>query len=111
MRKTTLQMTKARIKRGRTRQVYYCVTVPKPGGGRTRRFFNFSPDGKREAQTFLHLAKQQQANYGAAAFSISDRLRAEAVECAGKLAEVGIHSLAPPISSSCTCGRTRSLLA
>ena len=92
MRTTTLQMTKARIKRGRAKQLYYCVTIPKPGGGRTRRFFNFSPEGKREAQTFLHLAKQQQANYGAAAFSISDRLRAEAVECARKLAEVG-HTL------------------
>ncbi len=92
MRRTRLRMTKARIKRGRAKQLYYCVTIPKPTGGRTRRFFAFSPQGKREAQTFLDLAKQQQANYGTAAFSISDRLRAEAAECAGRLAEVG-HSL------------------
>ena len=92
MRKTALRITKARIKRGRRSQLYYCVTIPKPGGGRTRRFFNFAPEGKREAQTFLHLAKQQQSNYGTAAFSISDRLRAEAVECSEKLAAVG-HTL------------------
>ncbi len=89
MRKTKLRITKARVKRGRISHRYYCVTVPKPGRGRTRRFFAFTPEGKREAQTFLHLATQQQANYGTAAFSISDRLRAEAAECAAKLGTVG----------------------
>ena len=89
MRKTTLQITKAKITRGRRKQLYHCVTLPKPGGGRTRRFFKFTPEGKREAETFLQMAKQQQANYGTAAFSISDGLRSEAVECARKLAESG----------------------
>jgi integrase len=65
------------------------VTVPKLGGGRTRRFFSFSPEGKRHAKTFLQIAQQQQANYGTAAFSISERLRIEAAECASKLQPVG----------------------
>lgn len=89
MRKTTLKITKAKITRGRKRELYHCVTLPKPGGGRTRRFFKFTPEGKREAETFLQMAKQQQANFGTAAFSISDGLRSEAVECARKLAESG----------------------
>ena len=84
--------TTVKIKRGRRKQPYYCVTLPKHGGGRTRRFFKFTPEGKREAETFLQLAKQQQSNYGTAAFSISDALRAEAVQCSRKLGEFG-HSL------------------
>jgi len=90
MRTTTLRLTKSGIKRGgRRRQLYHCVTIPKPGGGRTRRFFPFTPEGKREAQTFLLLAKRQQSNYGTAAFSISDSLRTEAVQCSQKLGEAG----------------------
>src|SRR5947207_14520515 len=92
VRKTTIRRTTVTIKRGRTTQRYYCVTLPKYSGGRTRRFFTFTPEGKREADTFLQLAKQQQSNYGTAAFSISDALRAEAVQCASKLGEFG-HSL------------------
>jgi len=92
MRTTTLRITKAKIKRGRKKELYHCVTLPKPGGGRTRRFFKFTPEGKREAETFLQMAKQQQANYGTAAFSISDGLRSEAVECARKLEPFG-HTL------------------
>jgi integrase len=90
---TRLHITKIRIKRGRRKELYHCVTVPKSGGhGRTRRFFKFTTEGKLEAETFLQMAKQQQANYGTAAFSISDALRAETVECAKKLAAGG-HSL------------------
>ena len=89
MRKTTLRIGKARVKRGRTRETYYCATIPKPGGGRTRRFFKFTPEGKREAETFLQMAKVQQTNFGTAAFSISDALRTEAIQCANKLAEKG----------------------
>jgi integrase len=92
MRKTTIRRTTVKIKRGRTIQRYHCVTLPKYGGGRTRRFFKFTPEGKREADTFLQLAKQQQSNYGTAAFSISEALRAEAVQWASKLGEFG-HSL------------------
>jgi integrase len=93
MRKTEIKITKPKIKRkGGRIDRRYCVTLPKPGGGRTRHFFKCTPEGKREANTFLQLAKQQQSNYGTAAFSISDALRSEAVHCASKLAEVG-HTL------------------
>jgi integrase len=92
MRKTTLRIGKAKVKRGRAYETYYCVTLPKPGRGRTRRFFKFTPEGKREAQTFLDVAKVQHANFGTAAFSISDALRSEAVHCASRLAEKG-HTL------------------
>src|SRR5438046_4579859 len=93
MRKTEIKITRPKIKRkGGRIDRRYCVTLPKPGGGRTRRFFKFTPEGKREAETFLQLAKQQESNYGAAAFSISDALRSEAVQCANRLAEVG-HTL------------------
>src|SRR6516164_4439026 len=74
MRKTTLALTKTKVNGRR----YYCVTLPKLGGGRKRRFFQ----DKAEAQTFLQLAQVQQENYGTAALSISDALRVEAIECA-----------------------------
>src|SRR5438046_10427830 len=93
MRKTEIKITRPKIKRkGGRIDRRYCVTLPKPGGGRTRRFFEFTTEGKREANTFLQLAKQQQSNYGNAAFSISDALRSEAVQCASMLAEIG-HTL------------------
>ena len=92
MRQTTIRRTTFKVKREKTTERYYCVTLPKYGGGRTRRFFKFTSEGKREADAFVQLAKQQQSNYGTAAFSISDGLRAEAVQCAGKLSEFG-HSL------------------
>src|SRR5438046_3103181 len=93
MRKTEIKITRPKIKRkGGRIDRRYCVTLPKHGGGRTRHFFKFTPEGKREAETFLQLAKQQQSNYGTAAFSISDALRAEAVQCSRKLGEFG-HSL------------------
>jgi len=88
MRRTTLQITKVKIKRDRRKEIYYCVTLPKSGGGRTRRFFRFTPQGKKEADTFLHLAKVQQSNFGTAAFSISEALRSEAVQCSSKLSAV-----------------------
>ena len=77
MRKTSLSITKAKV-HGSTR---FVVTVPKPGGGRSRRFFA----DRREAETFLQLAKVQRENFGTAALSIPDALRVEAVECAGLL--------------------------
>jgi integrase len=73
MRKTTLALTKTKVNGRR----YYCVTLPKLGGGRNRRFFK----DKAEAQTFLQLAEVQRENYGTAALSISDALRVEAIEC------------------------------
>ena len=56
MRKTTLALTKTKVNGHR----YYCVTLPKLGGGRKRRFFK----DKAEAQTFMQLAEVQQENYG-----------------------------------------------
>ena len=73
MRKTRLALTKTKVNGRR----YYCVTLPKLGGGRNRRFFK----DKAEAQTFMQVAEVQQENYGTAALSISDALRVEAIEC------------------------------
>jgi integrase len=73
VRKTRLALTKTKVNGRR----YFCVTVPKLGGGRNRRFFK----DKAEAQTFMRLAEVQQENYGTAALSISDALRVEAIEC------------------------------
>src|SRR5262249_31723368 len=81
MRKTTLALTKTKVNGRR----YYCVTLPKLGGGRNRRFFK----DKAEAQTFMHLAKVQQENYGTAALSITDALRVEAIECTELLQPYG----------------------
>jgi integrase len=81
MRKTRLALTKTKVNGRR----YYCVTTPKLGGGRNRRFFK----DKTEAQTFLRVAEVQQENYGTAALSISDALRVEAIECSELLQPFG----------------------
>ena len=81
MRKTTLALTKTKVNGRR----YYCVTIPKLGGGRNRRFFK----DKAEAETFMQFAKVQQENYGTAALSISDALRVEAIECSELLQPYG----------------------
>jgi len=81
MRKTRLALTKTKVNGRR----YYCVTLPKLGGGRNRRFFK----DKAEAQTFMRLAEVQQENYGTAALSISDALRVEAIECSELLQPYG----------------------
>jgi integrase len=73
MRTTRLALTKTKVNGRR----YYCVTTPKLGGGRNRRFFK----EKAEAETFMQFAKVQQENYGTAALSIPDALRVEAIEC------------------------------
>jgi integrase len=81
MRTTRLALTKTKV-RG---QRFYCVTLPKLGGGRKRRFFK----DKAQAETFMQLAKVQQENYGVAALSISDSLRVEAIECTELLEPFG----------------------
>ena len=81
MRATRLAITKTLV----NGQRYYCVTTPKLGGGRKRRFFK----EKVAAQTYLQLATVQQANYGTAALSIPDALRVEAIECAELLQPFG----------------------
>jgi integrase len=81
MRKTKLALTKTKV----NGQRYYCVTIPKIGGGRNRRFFKDKP----EAETFIRLAKVQQENYGTAALSISDAVRVEAIQCGELLQPYG----------------------
>src|SRR5260370_34741958 len=81
MRTTRLALTKTKVNGRR----YYCVTTPKLGGGRIRRFFK----DKAEAETFMQLSKVQQENYGTAALSISDALRVEAIECSELLQPYG----------------------
>jgi integrase len=81
MRKTKLALTRTKV----NGQRYYCVTLPRLGGGRNRRFFK----DKAEAQTFLRMAEVQQENYGTAALSISDGLRVEAIECSELLQPYG----------------------
>ena len=82
MRKTRLALTKTKVNGRR----YYCVTTPKLGGGRNRRFFK----EKAEAETFMQFAKVQQENYGTAAFSVPDALRVEAIECCELLQPFGV---------------------
>jgi len=82
MRTTRLARTKTKVNGRR----YYCVTTPKLGGGRNRRFFK----DKAEAETFVQLAKVQQENYGTAALSIPDALRVEAIECSELLQPFGV---------------------
>src|SRR5205809_200076 len=81
MRKTVLAISRPLV-HGQRR---YCVTIPKRGGGRTRRFFR----GKAEAQSFLEMSKVELENHGTAALSVGQSLRVEAVECAEKLCEFG----------------------
>jgi hypothetical protein len=82
MRTTRLALTKTKVNGRR----YYCVTTPKLGGGRNRRFFK----EKAEADTFMQFAKVQQENYGTAALSIPDALRVEAIECCELLQPFGV---------------------
>ena len=82
MRTTRLALTKTKVNGRR----YYCVTTPKLGGGRKRRFFK----EKAAAETFMQLAKVQQENYGTAALSIPDALRVEAIECCELLQPFGV---------------------
>jgi len=69
------------VRRSGSSDRYYCVTLPRLGGGRTRRFFSLTPEGRREAETFLQFSKIQQENEGVAALSIPGELRLEAVKC------------------------------
>jgi integrase len=69
------------VRRGNSWDRYYCVTIPQLGSGRKRRFFKCTPEGRREAETFLQIARTQQENEGAAALSIPETLRIEATKC------------------------------
>jgi integrase len=81
------------VRRGASWDRYYCITIPRLGGGRTRRFFSSTPEGKRQAETFLQAAKIKQENEGVAALSIPERLRLEAIKC---------HRLLEPVNAGLT---------
>jgi integrase len=77
MRKTATKLSKVKIN-GR---VFHCVTWPKIGAGRNRRFFK----DRREAETFLQSKQIEQENYGTAGTSFNEKQRAEYLECAESL--------------------------
>jgi hypothetical protein len=77
MRKTATKLSKVKTN-GR---LFYCVTWPKIGKGRNRRFFK----DKQEAETFLQSKRIEQENYGTAGTSFNERQRAEYLECAESL--------------------------
>jgi integrase len=77
MRKTATKLSKVKVN-GR---MFYCVTWPKIGTGRNRRFFK----DKREAETFLQSKQIERENYGTAGTSFNERQRAEYLECAESL--------------------------
>src|SRR5438067_4162599 len=58
-------------------------------GKRKRRHFETAP----EAETFAEKIKTLKANQGAAAFSLPDKLRVEALECSSRLGKVGASLL------------------
>ena len=82
MRKTATKLSRVKVN-GRT---FYCVTWPKIGKGRNRRFFK----DKQEAETFLQTKRIEQENYGTAGLSFNERQRAEYLECAEKLQPFGV---------------------
>ena len=77
MRKTATKLSKVKIN-GR---LFFCVTWPKIGHGRNRRFFK----DRREAETFLQSKRIEQENYGTAGTSFNERQRAEYLECTESL--------------------------
>ena len=77
MRKTATKLSKVKVN-GRP---FFCVTWPKIGDGRNRRFFK----DRHEAETFLQSKRIEQENYGTAGTSFNERQRAEYLECAESL--------------------------
>jgi integrase len=82
MRKVSITIRKVKID-GKT---FFQVTTPNPDGGRPKRK---TFRDRQEAETFVRIAKTEQENFGAAAFSITDRLRADAVRAAEILKDCG----------------------
>jgi integrase len=73
MRKTATKLSKVRIN-GR---LFHCVTWPKIGKGRNRRFFK----DRQEAETFFQTKRIERENYGTAGMAFNERQRAEYLEC------------------------------
>lgn len=86
MRTTTLKISKVKV-RGDS---YLCVTYPKPGRGRNRRFFKATPEGREEAETFLKLKKVERLNYGAAGIALTEVERAEYIKNRDLLRPFGV---------------------
>jgi len=86
MRSTSLKISKVKV-RG---DLYLCVTYPKPGKGRNRRFFKATPEGRAEAETFLKLKKVEKLNYGAAGISLTEVERAEYIKNRDLLRPFGV---------------------
>jgi integrase len=83
MRKPSLSIKKVKI----SVKVFYQVAVTNGEGGRLKRK-TFSD--KKDALTFLAAAKIQNENYGAAAFTITDTLRTDAIRAAEILAGINV---------------------
>src|SRR5450755_4276497 len=81
MRQTKLKLAATRVNGKR----FWQVTAPKLGGGRNRRTFK----DREQAKGYYDLAKAQIQDFGNAAMSISDALRAEAVKCSEQLEPFG----------------------
>jgi integrase len=81
MRQTKLKLAVTSIKGKR----FWQVIAPKLGGGRRRKTFK----SRDEAQGYYDLAKAQIQDFGNAAMSISDALRAEAAACSQSLKTFG----------------------
>jgi len=77
LRKTATKLTKVKIN-GR---LFFCVTWPKIGNGRNRRFFK----DRREAETFLQTKQIERQNYGTAGMAFNEQQRAEYLECSEAL--------------------------
>ncbi len=82
MRKTNIALSKTRV----NGLPYFCVTFPKPGKGRQRRFFK----SREEAKTFLDAKKIEKENHGTAALSLNESARAEYLECSAALKPYGV---------------------
>jgi len=81
MRRTSLKLSKTKV----NGQKYYCVTLPKLGRGRSRRFFRERSD----AESFLDERKAEQRNHGIAALALPESARFEAIEAGRLLAPFG----------------------
>jgi integrase len=77
MRKTSTKLTKVKVNGKRM----YCVTWPKIGKGRNRRFFK----NRSDADTFLEQKLIEQENFGTAGLAFDEKQRAEYLECRDQL--------------------------
>jgi integrase len=82
MRKTATKLTKVRVNGRR----FYCITWPKIGKGRNRRFFK----DKSEAETVLHQKLIEKENYGTVGVAFTESQRSEYLESCEILSRFGV---------------------